>query len=153
MDAVVVVEFFEQRQQIGLGRVLRQDGGLGADAEPGRGTLLHPDVHLRRGITANADEPKLRLDAGRLERGNTGLGVRVNFLGDRAAVYQVIRRHQGMVLSVRTSSSGSAGQRGSTASMPVRTTRRLRSMPINRSNVIGSPSAPSAVLSGPESDE
>jgi len=155
-DAVHVgvgVEFAEPIEQVGLRRVHRQHGRLGANAELGRRALFHADVNPRRRIVTDANEREARLGAGRLERGNTGLGLRVNLPGNRAAVYQVIRRHQGSVLSVRTSSSGSAGQRGSTASMPVITTLRLRSIPISRSNVIGSPSSPLAVLSGPVSDE
>ena len=91
VHAVVGIEFFEQLKQLGLGGVLRQDGGFGADTQLGCGALLHADVDARCGVFSHANEYKARLHAVCLQGSDTGFGLRVDLLGDRAAIDQIIQ--------------------------------------------------------------
>jgi hypothetical protein len=88
VDRVVGVQLLDEREQLGLGRRLRQPHVAGLDAHLLRRPVLAADVDVRGRVVADEDGR----EADVAELGDLGRDVRANPLRKRLAVHEG-RRH------------------------------------------------------------
>ena len=83
----------QQGQQIALAGRLRQNVGLGKDAQFGAGLLFPADIDFRGRVLPYAHECEAGLGASRLERGDLWGKLSLDVRRDGAAVNEVGQRH------------------------------------------------------------
>ena len=106
-------------QQVLLARTLRQNAGLGGDAQTGTDLFLHSDVNAGCRVLAHADEDQTRLDPARPDLGDPLGGFLVYLFSDGAPINNIGGGHQGIKLTLWTCNTGVRGQRWSIISGPV----------------------------------
>src|SRR5688572_8504161 len=118
MDAMVIIQLSEQRQEFGFGGFFRQDMRVGAKAEIAAGALLHADVDLRSGVFADTNECQARLNAAAFEAFDPLCSLAMDFFRNGFSIDEIVKRHYGTASSFSTAITGVFGQRSSSNSSP-----------------------------------